>query len=153
MNDPTLDITALAGNLLADEARRPEDLDEVLRVVAGVSASPLWRRALAARRRLVEVPFAVRVPTAEIPGGETAGETLLGGAIDLVFEEEEEWVVVDYKSDIVSENRESLVEFYRPQVEHYRKYWEKLTGKKTIAGLYFIHTGEEVWLGEEGARR
>jgi len=146
MNDPTLDVAALAGNLLADEARRPEDVEEVVRVVAGVQASPLWRRALAARRRLVEVPFAVRVSSAEIPGGEPAGETLLQGAIDLVFEEEEEWVVVDYKSDIVSENRNSLVDFYRPQVEHYRKYWEKLTGKKTIAGLYFIHTGEEVWL-------
>jgi ATP-dependent helicase/nuclease subunit A len=146
MNDPTLDVAALAGNLLADEARRPEDVEEVVRVVAGVQASPLWRRALAAKRRLVEVPFAVRVPSAEISGGEAAGQTLLQGAIDLVFEEEQEWVVIDYKSDIVSENRDGLVDFYRPQVEHYRKYWETLTGKKTTAGLYFIHTGEEVWL-------
>jgi ATP-dependent helicase/nuclease subunit A len=147
MSDPTLPVETVAANLLADEARRPEDLEEAVRVVAGVRASPLWRRALAAQKRLVEVPFAIRVPGAEIAAGVGNGDTLLQGAIDLVFEEEERWVVVDYKSDIVSkENRQSLVDFYRPQVEHYRKYWEKLTGKKTIAGLYFIHTGEEVWL-------
>lgn len=147
MSDPTLSVETVAGNLLADEARRPEDVEEVVRIVAGVRASPLWRRALAAQKRLVEVPFAIRVPGAEIAAGAGNGDTLLQGAIDLVFEEEERWVVVDYKSDIVSaENRRSLVDFYRPQVEHYRKYWAKLTEKKTIAGLYFIHTGEEVWL-------
>jgi len=146
MGDPTLPVDTLAANLLADEARRPEDVQEVVRAVAGVQASPLWRRALAAKRRLVEVPFAIRVPSAELAGGVGAGDTLLQGAIDLVFEEEEGWVVVDYKSDIVSDNRDSLVAFYRPQVEHYRKYWEKLTGRRTVAGLYFIHTGEEVWL-------
>jgi ATP-dependent helicase/nuclease subunit A len=146
MVDPTLPVDTLAANLLADEARRPEDVQEVVRAVAGVQASPLWRRALAAKRRLVEVPFAIRVPSAELAGGVGAGDTLLQGAIDLVFEEEEGWVVVDYKSDIVSDNRDSLVAFYRPQVEHYRKYWEKLTGRRTVAGLYFIHTGEEVWL-------
>ena len=100
--------------------------------------------------KLGDVPVCVTVkfpPVASIvPSADPAGETLLQGAIDLVFEEEDRWVVVDYKSDIVSENRESLVDFYRPQVERYRRYWEKLTGKKTTAGLYFIHTGEEVWL-------
>ena len=42
------------------------DLDEVLRVVEGVRASPLWARARAAKRRLVEVPFALRVDPEEV---------------------------------------------------------------------------------------
>ena len=57
------------------------------------------------------------------------------------------WIVVDYKSDAVGPNLEALTAYYQPQVDHYRRYWEQLTGKPTRAGLFFIETGEEVWLG------
>src|SRR5262249_5362485 len=71
MQDPAVDVRTLAANLLADEQRRPEDIEEVLSVVSAVQASPLWRRALAANRRLVEIPFALRVPAGEpATGGE-----------------------------------------------------------------------------------
>ena len=42
-------------------AARPADLAEVLKVVEGVRASPLWKRALAVEATLVEVPFALPV--------------------------------------------------------------------------------------------
>jgi ATP-dependent helicase/nuclease subunit A len=144
MRDPALDLRACAANLLAEEGRPAQELDEAVALAQAVHASPLWKRALSSPRCLVEVPFALSVP-AETEG-EAAGAELLIGAIDLVFEEADAWFVVDYKSDIVSENRSKLVDFYRPQVARYRRYWEQLTGKKTRAGLYFIHTGEEVWL-------
>ena len=71
------------------------------------------------------------------------GATVLQGAIDLVFEEADGWVLVDYKSDTVTpENRADLEAYYAAQVAHYRRYWEKLTGRRTRAGLFFLHTGE-----------
>ena len=67
------------------------------------------------------------------------------GAIDLAFEEDSGWTIVDYKSDTVAGNLPELVAFYKPQIELYRSYWEKLTGRPTKAGLFFVQTGEEVW--------
>ncbi len=148
MRDASLNIRALATNLLAQEDRPPEDLDEAVRVVEGVRSSSLWQRALAAKRLLVEVPFSLTVPSAELGVTEGPSQTLLAGAIDLAFEEEAGWSIVDYKSDTVADNLPDLVRFYRPQVELYRRYWQQLTGQPTRAGLFFLQTGQEEWLDE-----
>jgi len=139
-------VRAYAANLLAEEERPTTDLEEVMQVVEGVRSSTLWRRALAARQQLVEVPFALEVDSSEIgvPAGPT--RTLLQGAIDLAFEEESGWTLVDYKSDTIAGNLDELVDFYSPQIELYRRYWERLTGRSTKAGLFFVQTGEEWWL-------
>ena len=109
----------------------------------------VWKRALAAKRRFVEVPFALKVPTADLDGSGGPAETLLTGALDLVFEEGDGWTIVDYKSDSVAGNLDELVAFYRPQIVHYRRYWQRLTGRPTRAGLFFVSTGQEVWLDED----
>ena len=52
-------------------------------------------------------------------------------------------MLVDYKSDTVTPaNRAALETFYAPQIAHYRRYWESLTGRPTRAGLFFVATGE-----------
>ena len=145
MKNGSLDVRGYATNLLKDEERPTTDLDEVVRVAEGVRSSALWSRALRARRTLAEVPFAMEVDSAGIgrPGG--PARTLLQGAIDLAFEEESGWVLVDYKSDTIAGNLDELVAFYRPQIDLYRRYWAELTGRPTAAGLYFVSTGQEVW--------
>jgi ATP-dependent helicase/nuclease subunit A len=148
MKDSRLDVRGYAANLLAEEERPPEDLEEAVRWVEGVHASPIWQRALLATRRLVEVPFALTVPRAELGLTEGPPQTLLTGAIDLAFEEAAGWSIVDYKSDTVVDNLPDLVRFYRPQVELYRRYWQQLTGQMTRAGLFFLQTGREEWLDE-----
>jgi ATP-dependent helicase/nuclease subunit A len=146
MKDPRIDLRLYAGNLLADEERSASEVDEAVRLVEAVRGSPLWRRALAAGRRLTEVPFALTAKSADLgiaPGG--PAETVLQGAIDLAFEEDSGWFIVDYKSDAIADNLDELVAYYSPQIELYRSYWEKLTGRPTKAGLYFVSTGQEVW--------
>ena len=143
MRDPKADLRLIAANLLAEEERPAGDLDDVVRVVEGVRKSPLWRRALASKHRLAEVPFALPVDPVDLGLAGAPGATVLQGAIDLVFEEADGWVLVDYKSDTVTpENRADLEAYYAAQVAHYRRYWEKLTGRRTRAGLFFLHTGE-----------
>ncbi|HKA37873.1 MAG TPA: UvrD-helicase domain-containing protein [Thermoanaerobaculia bacterium] len=146
MRDPSVDVRACAANVLAEEGREPADLDEVARTVEAVRSSPLWKRALAAKRRLVEVPFALMVPSRDLSIEDGPAETLLAGALDLVFEEDDGWTIVDYKSDTIANNLDELVAFYKPQIAHYRRYWQSLTGRPTKAGLYFVATGREVWL-------
>ena len=147
MRDPDLDLKAFATNVLAEEDRPAEDLGAALAAVEGVRRSALWKRALAAKQCLVEVPFALSVPSADLglpPGG--PAETVLSGAIDLVFEEQDGWVLVDYKSDTIAGNLDALVSFYTPQIQHYRRVWRDLTGRPIRAGLFFLDGGREVWL-------
>ena len=149
MRDPNLDARSYAKNLFVEEERSALDVEDVIRLAETVTRSPLWQRARASARRFVEVPFGLMVPTAELATDGPHAETLLQGAIDLVFEENGGWVVVDYKSDTVSGNLAELSDFYRPQIAHYRRYWEKLTGRPTKAVLYFIETSDEVWLDDQ----
>jgi len=145
MRDAKLDVRAYAANLLAEEERSAGDLEEIVRTVEAVRASDLWKRASAAPRRLVEVPFALMVRREELGLADGPAETLLQGAIDLVFEENGAWTLVDYKSDTVGDKLDELVAFYTPQIAIYRRYWERLTGSPTRAGLFFAETGQEVW--------
>jgi ATP-dependent helicase/nuclease subunit A len=147
MRDETAELPAIAANALAQEERPAAELSEVLRVVEAVRRSPLWERARRAKRRLVEVPFALRVAPEELGLSGGPADTVLQGAIDLVFEEDDGWVLVDYKSDAVTpRNRAALVAFYTRQVELYGRYWRRLTGRPTRAGIFFAQTGETVWL-------
>ncbi len=148
MRDPSLDTRAYAANLFSEEERAPDDLSDAVRLVEAARDSALWQRARSAKRRMVEVPFVLAVPSAELGVTEGPAETLLQGAIDLLFEEDSGWTLVDYKSDRVAGNLAALTAWYAPQIRHYQRSWEQLTGRPTRAGLFFVETGEEVWLSE-----
>ena len=152
MRTPGLDLPPLATNLLREEELAPELLEEVLRVAGSVTRSDLWKRALASPRRFVEVPFEMIVPSRDVGLGSGAAETLLKGAMDLVFEEDGVWHIVDWKSDAVGGDLGGLVAHYAPQVAHYRRAWEELTGQKAKAGLYFMDNGHLEWVGSEEGR-
>jgi ATP-dependent helicase/nuclease subunit A len=146
LRDDSFDLPLYAANLLKDEERDAADLAEVLRVVEAVQKSELWQRAVRSPERYVEVPFAIVVPSRDF-GLEGPRETLLHGIIDLVFREAERWFVVDYKSDSTAGGRlPSLIEYYRPQVEHYARFWSKLTGAEATGGLFFVDGSMDVWL-------
>jgi ATP-dependent helicase/nuclease subunit A len=109
----------------------PEALDTVERVMV----SDLWRRAMAAEERLVEVPFAVKVP------GNGGPPVILHGVIDLAFRTPDGWELVDYKTDQV--DAESLVGLYGDQVRQYAKHWAELTGAPVkYAGLYSVREAQ-----------
>ena len=153
LRTPGVDLRPLALNLMRDEEVAPDLLDEVLRVAASVTASELWARALESPRRYVEVPFEMVVPSKDLGFAAGPAETLLRGAMDLVFEEDGAWRIVDWKSDAVGDGLDALVAHYAPQVTHYRRAWEALTKMPAKAGLFFMDTGELVWLGDEGKNR
>jgi ATP-dependent exoDNAse (exonuclease V) beta subunit len=65
--------------------------------------------------------------------------------IDRVFRQRDRWYIVDYKSDSTTGRSEHLVEYYRPQVEHYAKFWTKLTQAPSTPGLFFVD-GAVTWV-------
>jgi len=145
LRDERLDIRLYAENLLKDEERDPVELSELLRVVESVRASSLWSRVKAADERYVEIPFALTVPRRDV-GIDEDGDTLLHGTIDLVFREGDRWYIVDYKSDSTEGRLDQLVAYYKPQVEHYAKFWTQMTGAEAVAGLFFVDATKEIWV-------
>ena len=74
-------------------------------------------------------------------------ETLmLRGIIDVYFEENEEIVLLDYKTDFVNnENKEVVINRYKKQLDLYSEALEKLTGKKVKEKyLYLFNIDEEI---------
>ncbi|NLI12628.1 MAG: hypothetical protein GX425_08395 [Peptococcaceae bacterium] len=131
-------------NVMAEEGRVPEEKEQVLSLVKEIMQSTIWQRMLQSKKRFVEVPFSVKVENGEYGMTE---ETVISGVIDLVFLEDDGWVIVDYKSDTVDndERLDSFVKYYTPQVDMYRKFWEEMTGEKVCeTGLYFTHVNRWV---------
>jgi ATP-dependent helicase/nuclease subunit A len=74
---------------------------------------------------------------------------LVQGIIDAYFEEEGQWVLVDYKTDSVYGDgaEELLIKRYRVQLQYYEKALEQLTGKKVKERIiYSFSLNKEVYL-------
>jgi ATP-dependent helicase/nuclease subunit A len=132
------DLELIAENLLKEEERLLSEKDLVVRTVKAVMASELWKRMKTAKEVLVEVPFSLMVLEESLP-------KVVSGVIDLAFRESDGWVIADYKTDKVDGRVDTLVAYYRPQIQMYSEFWEKMSGDRVKeAGLYFIDAGQ--WL-------
>ncbi len=149
MRDEAADLSLLAANLLREEELAAELLDDVLHVAESVTSSELWKRAQRAVRRFVEVPFEILVSREELGLSDGPADVLLRGAMDLVFEEKGEWLIVDWKSDTVGTNLQGLIAHYAPQVRIYSEYWERLTRQPARGGLYFMDNGHLHWIEKQ----
>jgi ATP-dependent helicase/nuclease subunit A len=70
---------------------------------------------------------------------------LLTGVIDLVFKDQDGWVVVDYKTNRCDSEQdfEQLAQLYRGQLNTYCRVWELLTKEPVFSGeLYFTSLSE-----------
>lgn len=108
----------------------------------------LGKRLLKARLIEREVPFNLEMRSEElfkdIPDDAKKEKLLLQGVIDCAFKEGEDWILLDYKTDFVSrENRETVYERYRMQMEFYQIALEHLTGSPVKERfIYLFHTNE-----------
>ena len=102
----------------------PDERSEVARLAYSLAAHPVLARAIAAKRRFVELPILFRDDSLD-------GSPLIEGKIDLLFEEDDGFVIVDWKTDRLDSPagrmlREAL---YRPQFEAYGRGLRALLGK------------------------
>jgi ATP-dependent helicase/nuclease subunit A len=144
MLNPEADVNSLAAAALEDQGLDTALTEVAAETARSVTRSEVWKRALASKNRLVEVPF--QTLRSNGPKQSDTVPTIVRGVIDLAFEEPEGWVIIDYKSDRVSEARvEHLAEVYKPQVLSYREAWTRITaGRVKEAGLYFTHCARYV---------
>ena len=114
--------------------------------------SPLGKRMKKASDQNLlrrEQPFVMAVPVGEVYTEYEGTEVMLmQGIIDACFEEDGALVLVDYKTDQVSQESE-LIRRYRTQMKYYKRALEKGTGKKVKEIiLYSFRFGTEVLVTE-----
>ncbi|HIS80014.1 MAG TPA: PD-(D/E)XK nuclease family protein, partial [Candidatus Scatomonas merdavium] len=113
------------------------------RMTAAAQAGRLWR----------EQPFSLAVPASELRSDWQAeqGAVLVQGIIDAYFEEEDRYVIVDYKTDkVYSRDGRDLAEKYGRQLFYYRKALEQATGREVKEMLiYSVTLGREIPVGME----
>ena len=119
-----------AGLLREEEKNclKPQKFDRFMQSVLGKRMQQAAKRG--ALRR--EQQFMLEIPVMELyPELESEETVLVQGIIDACFEEDGEWVLVDYKTDYVRYGMEqTLVDRYRVQLEQYARALEQLTGMK-----------------------
>ena len=98
------------------------------------------RRASMGHKLYKESQYMMGMPTNEvIPTRKTKEMVLLQGMIDLWFEEEDGLVLIDYKTDRITEGEE-LRRRYGVQMGYYKKALEQITGKKVKEAYFYSFT-------------
>ena len=91
-------------------------------------SSDLGKRLINANRIERELPFSMLFEGKRVYDTLEDGENLfLQGIIDTAFEEDGEWVLVDYKTDRVKSG-EDLIKRYKIQMDLYKEALQRLTG-------------------------
>ena len=91
-------------------------------------SSDLGKRLVNAKRIERELPFSMLFEGKRVYDSLEDGENLfLQGIIDTAFEEDGEWVLVDYKTDRVKSG-EDLIKRYKIQMDLYKEALQRLTG-------------------------
>ena len=110
--------------------------------------SSIGQRILKTEKVYREVPFNyVKKAKDVIQGlGDCEENLLIQGVIDLYFEEDGEYVLVDYKTDyLTDDNIDEITGKYEIQVALYKEALEQITGKKVKESyLYLFHLDKEV---------
>ncbi len=140
-----LESMVKCGKILKDEAKwiRPEKIEAFL----GGRLAGRMQRAARAGELHREQPFVLGVTAGRIRKEWNFDEEILvQGIIDAWFLEEDEIVLIDYKTDRIAFGEETrLVERYRAQLEYYQMALERLTGKKVKEKIiYSFCLNEEI---------
>ncbi len=138
------------GELVQRELLLPGQAEAVdTAAIAAFFASPLGQRICARPEQVRrEVSFTLGLPAAEVypdlPPEVAAGETIVvQGMIDLLLEEADAFLLVDYKTD--RREPEQAATAYREQVTLYRRAVQEILGKPVReAYLHFLTSNQSV---------
>lgn len=131
---------------IADEDIRKLNLNNILRFAKSGIAKRM-ARAQAEGRLYKEKQFVIGLKAGEIYPGQDSDELILvQGIIDVFFEEDNELVILDYKSDIVTDEKQ-LVDRYKVQLIYYKKALEQILRKKVKEMIiYSLYLGKEIYI-------
>ena len=130
-------------NVLSNQEADSINIQKILMFLSSDIARRIKKSALVYK----ETPFVIGLKPSEVLGPEylvsdndISNKILVHGIIDLYFEENNELVLLDYKTDYVKDNDiNDIMSKYKTQITFYRKALELSTGKKVSeTGLYLF---------------
>lgn len=125
-----LDSLAQSGKFSSEERNMLND-----RSLLTFFRSDLGKRLIASKRVEREMPFSMLFDAKRVyPDVEEGEQLFLQGIIDTAFEEDGQWILVDYKTDRVKTSDE-LIGRYKIQMDLYKEALETLTGM-TVKAIY-----------------
>ncbi len=106
----------------------------------GFFNSEIGKRMIASPYVKREVPFVIKKNACEIINSLNKNDIILiQGIIDCYFYEDDQVVIIDYKTDKISdENLELIKQEYSPQILSYKEAVEKITDKKVKACYLYL---------------
>ncbi len=141
--DPHFDAwfrSSARGLGLSDEGMLRNALMRARRTLEQLSESEIWRQIVSADQRIHEIPYVFNTPEG----------CLERGAIDLAWQKDGVWQLVDFKTDRVNTRDEMLARIeekhYRRQVQRYIRAMEVLRGVTPTAWICFLNVGGRVEL-------
>ena len=116
-------------------------------IIYGFINSPICKRIIAAGNLHREIPFSINLDIGELTGNEKYkdSDVLLQGIIDCYFIENDEIVILDYKTDYIAKgNEESIKERYSLQLKCYKKALEIIIGKRVKNTYIYLFSNENL---------
>lgn len=115
--------------------------------------SSLYNRIINSKKILREYKFSVKIPVKNIKYFNNTlnyknsdQEIIVQGAIDCVFLENNSFIIIDYKTDKIS-NKQDILDKYLPQLELYKLAFEQIQNLKvTEIGIYSFHNSEYYYI-------
>ena len=131
-------ITDMLDSLRADGKFSDEERSLLSdRSLYGFFNSDLGQRLIASKRVERELPFSMLFDGNRVyPDVETGERLFLQGIIDTAFVEDNQWVLVDYKTDRVKSGDE-LIRRYKIQMDLYKEALETLTDMSVKASYFY----------------
>lgn len=111
--------------------------------IADFYNSEIGLRILNSDKVFRETPFEFEIPLKELTGSQSEEKIILQGIIDCYFYENDEIVLVDYKTDY-SDNIEEIKERYRRQLQLYGIGLEKITKKRVKNRILYLFSSKSM---------
>jgi len=128
--------------LLTEEQAATADV----RKIALFFESEAGRRVLGAEKIWREFKFSLLYPAERFFPGGGDDEILLQGVVDCFFEEGDELVVVDFKTDhVTQETLEEKAMQYAPQLSAYSDALERITGKRVKERIIYFFSIDSIY--------
>lgn len=109
--------------------------------VCGVRAGAEDEESCHEKTSLQRTAFVIQRSASMLDDGWKNETVLVQGIIDAYFMEEEEIVLVDYKTDRVKRGQEQkLIDLYHVQLEDYARALERMTGKRVKEKIIYSFT-------------
>ena len=115
--------------------------------ILAFTKSTIWKELRKAKVVEKEKPFYINIPAKEIYNQEIEEDILVQGIIDLYYiNENDELVLVDYKTDYVEKGKEEeLLNKYRKQLDLYKRALESALNRKVDkVYIYSVYLEKEI---------